>query len=238
MPASPLPPGNQPERNGFTFVDLDGAFSGESRNREALRRVLEEGLQVQFGGGMRDIEAVRQVLDAGVSRVVIGTRALEEPSFVETLIQEFGPERVAVGIDARDGKVAVKGWVEVSVRSMRSALPGRWRISASAPSFTPTSAANGMMQGPNLPAQRALLESVSCRVIASGGCVTRDEDIVEFGRMSEKFANLDGVIIGRALYEGTVNLARHLSAPSLSRSLSQINSKQSRIVLHCHDTLK
>lgn len=193
-------------------VDLDGAFSGESRNREALRRILEEGLHVQFGGGMRDRESVRSALDAGVSRAVIGTRALEDPAFIEALIKEFGSDRIAVGIDARDGKVAVKGWVEVSEVDALAFARQMEGIGVRTLIYTDISR-DGMMQGPNFAAQRTLLESVSCRVIASGG-VTRDEDVVEFGRMSEKFSNLDGVIIGRALYEGTVNLGRHLGTRS------------------------
>ena len=96
-------------------VDLDGAFDGSSANLEAVHSILKvEGLKVQLGGGMRDEEAIEKALDLGVSRIIIGTRACNEPEWVGSMVEKFGAEKIVVGIDAKDGLVATKGWVETS----------------------------------------------------------------------------------------------------------------------------
>jgi len=184
-------------------VDLDGAFEGEPRNLEAVARIVALGLRVQFGGGLRRRAAVERVLALGVNRVVIGTRAAESERFVSELVSAFG-EKVAVGIDAKDGRVAVKGWVDttaagaVDLARRMDALGVRTLIHTDI-------STDGALTGPNFLAQDAMLAAVGCRVIASGG-VSRREDVVRFLEMQKRRPNLDGVIIGKALYEGLVDL--------------------------------
>lgn len=181
-------------------VNLDGAFGeGGRKNVTALARILTTGMQVQFGGGVRDLETVRRVLDMGVARVVLGTVAVENPAVVEQALADFGPERLAVGIDARDGYVRTRGWREAApltaleLAQQWAALGGRWLI------FTDI-ARDGLQTGINLAATREMTQRSGLNVIASGG-VRSAEDV-----QSAREANLAGIIIGRALYEGTVKL--------------------------------
>ncbi len=184
-------------------VDLDGAFEGEPRNLEVVSRIVALGQRVQFGGGLRSRAAVERVLGLGVSRVVIGTRAAESEAFVTELVAAFG-DKIAVGIDAKDGQVAVKGWVDttatgaVDLGRRMDALGVRTLIHTDI-------STDGTLTGPNFAAQEAMLAAVGCRVIASGG-VSRHEDFVRFLEMKKRRPNLDGVIIGKALYEGCVSL--------------------------------
>jgi phosphoribosylformimino-5-aminoimidazole carboxamide ribotide isomerase len=182
-------------------VNLDGAF-GESgaANQDALTRILTTGLRVQFGGGLRDMNSIRRALDLGVTRVVLGTVAAENPKRVESALTEFGPERIAVGIDARDGIVRVRGWQEAAplqaadLAQHWAAMGGRWLI------FTDI-ARDGVSTGVNVDATAAIAQATGLSVIASGGVAARD-DVVRV-----RDAGLPGVIIGRALYEGQVDLA-------------------------------
>ncbi|HEX3729479.1 MAG TPA: 1-(5-phosphoribosyl)-5-[(5-phosphoribosylamino)methylideneamino]imidazole-4-carboxamide isomerase [Opitutaceae bacterium] len=185
-------------------VDLDGAFTGEMANLAAIGKVAALGLKVQFGGGLRTAEAVAAALAQGASRVVIGTRAAESEDFVAALVRAHG-EKIAVGIDAKEGMVAVRGWVgatgteAVAFARRMDALGVRTLIHTDV-------ATDGMLTGPNFAAQEAMLVAVSCRVIASGG-VGRREDVAQLGRLAKRRPNLDGVIVGRALYEKKVDLA-------------------------------
>ena len=181
-------------------VNLDGALDeGGVRNRAALVRILATGMRVQFGGGLRDLEAIRGALALGVQRAVIGTAAVEEPALVEAALDAFGAERIAVGIDARDGIVRTHGWTQAAGLpavdlARRWADRGvRWFI------FTDV-ARDGMGSGLNLESTVHLARETSARVIASGG-VASLEDVRRAYR-----AGLSGVIIGRALYEGQVKL--------------------------------
>ncbi len=181
-------------------VNLDGAFGeGGRKNVTALARILTTGLKVQFGGGVRDLETVRRVLDMGVARVVLGTVAVENPAVVEQALADFGPERLAVGIDARDGYVRTRGWREAApltaleLAQQWATLGGRWLI------FTDI-ARDGMGSGVNVEATAALAQATGLHVIASGGVATL-EDVRRV-----KAAGLHGVIIGRALYEGHIDL--------------------------------
>ena len=189
-------------------VNLDGAFGegaspelveGERKNVTALARILTTGLQVQFGGGVRDLETVRRVLDMGVARVVLGTAAVENPAVVEQALADFGPERLAVGIDARDGYVRTRGWREAApltaleLAQQWAAMSGRWLI------FTDI-ARDGMGSGVNVEATVALAQATGLSVIASGGAGNLED------AQRVKDAGLCGVIIGRALYEGRVDL--------------------------------
>lgn len=189
------------------LVDLDGAFSGSSQNLEAVKKILEvEGLSVQLGGGMRDEKVIASALDMGLSRVIIGTRACAEPEWVISMINRFGVERIVVGIDAKDGLVATQGWVETSTTraiDLAKSLVAqglRWIVHTDV-------STDGAMQGPNLDAQREIALAVpSCNIIASGG-VSCEDDIVNLRELSIECPNIEGVIIGKALYEQTIHLA-------------------------------
>lgn len=184
-------------------VDLDGAFAGEPQNLAAVQAIAAIGLKVQLGGGLRTRAAVERALGFGVSRVVIGTRAAESESFVGELVQAFG-EKVAVGIDAKNGQVAVKGWVATADLSAL-ALAKRMDALGVRTLIHTDITTDGMLTGPNFPAQEAMLAAGKFRVIASGG-VSRREDVVQLAQLARRYANLDGVIVGKALYEKRVDL--------------------------------
>lgn len=189
-------------------VDLDGAFAGEPQNLAAVQAIVALGMKVQLGGGLRTRASVERALGFGVSRVVIGTRAAESEVFVGELVQSFGAA-IAVGIDAKDGKVAVKGWVDTSnlgaldLARRMDALGVRTLIHTDI-------GTDGMLTGPNFPAQEAMLGAGRFGVIASGG-VSRREDVVRLAELARSHANLDGVIVGKALYEKRVSLPDLLS---------------------------
>lgn len=185
-------------------VDLDGAFDGASANREAVAGILETGMKVQLGGGMRSSEDVRRALDAGVSRVVIGTRAAIEPAFVGELVKQFGASRIAVGIDAKNGRVAIKGWVDTIEKDALDLAREVEEHGATTIIYTDISR-DGMLIGPNFEAQKAMCDAVSCQIIASGG-VAYASDITRFREMALSVSNLEGVITGKALYEGKIDL--------------------------------
>ena len=192
------------------LVDLDGAFSGGSANLDAVQKIAQEKqLRVQLGGGMRDDYSVKEALALGLNRVIIGTRACTDPQWVGELVEEFGPDKIVVGIDAKDGLVATKGWVEtteieaIDLAQRTQDLGARWIIHTDV-------ATDGAMKGPNLEAQQKIAEAVpDCQIIASGG-VTSYADIDDLRELSEATPNIEGVIIGRALYEGTIELSKIL----------------------------
>jgi len=192
-------------------VDLDGAFAGAAENRDAVKSIIAAGMKVQLGGGMRSVEAVASALAAGVTRVVIGTSAAENPDFVGELVQRFGSAAIAVGIDARDGKVAIKGWVDVLPLDALELAKEVEQQGASTIIYTDISR-DGMLTGPNFEAQEIMLRTVKCGVIASGG-VARMSDMDQFWVLSKTYQNLDGVITGKALYEGTIDLVETLKGP-------------------------
>jgi phosphoribosylformimino-5-aminoimidazole carboxamide ribotide isomerase len=185
-------------------VDLDGAVEGGSVNRAAVQAILAAiDVPVQLGGGIRDLNAIAHWLDAGIDRVILGTAALTDPALVEDACAEF-PDRVAVGIDARQGMVAVRGWVETSHMTALDLAARFEDVGVAAIVFTDIER-DGMMQGVNVAATARLAEVVSIPVIASGG-VTSLDDI----RALKRHANIAGAIIGRALYEGRIDLAEAL----------------------------
>ena len=192
------------------LVDLDGAFSGGSANLDAVQKIAQETqLRVKLGGGMRDDRSVKEALALGLNRVIIGTRACTDPQWVGELVEEFGPDKIVVGIDAKDGLVATKGWVEtteieaIDLAQQMQDLGARWIIHTDV-------ATDGAMKGPNLEAQQKIAEAVpDCQIIASGG-VTSYADIDDLRELSEATPNIEGVIIGRALYEGTIELSKIL----------------------------
>jgi phosphoribosylformimino-5-aminoimidazole carboxamide ribotide isomerase len=186
-------------------VDLDGAFEGVPRNLAHVARIAATGLFVQLGGGLRTLDDVEEAFHAGVRRVVIGTRACHDPEFVTGLVHRFGAERLAVGIDARDGRVAVEGWKNVSV--VRAEELGRRVCDLGIQTLIHTDiATDGMMTGPNFKAQESMLRATPARLIASGG-VARREDIIRLAEIARIHPRLEGVIVGKALYEKKVELA-------------------------------
>jgi phosphoribosylformimino-5-aminoimidazole carboxamide ribotide isomerase len=184
-------------------VDLDGAFTGEPRNLDVVSRITALGIKVQLGGGLRTRKSVELALGKGVARVVIGTRAAESEAFVAELVATFGG-RIAVGIDAKAGMVAVKGWVETAGASALG-LAQRMDAIGVATLIHTDVGTDGMLAGPNFAAQEAMLDSVRAQVIASGG-VGRREDVIRFVDAKRSRPNLDGVIVGKAIYEGRVEL--------------------------------
>ncbi len=185
------------------LVDLDGAFEGKPVNADVIEEITAAfpDLPIQIGGGIRTVETVEAYLAAGVSFVIIGTQAVKKPEFVTELCAEF-PGNVIVGIDARNGKVAVQGWAEDSDQSAEHLAQRFEDQGVSAIVYTDINR-DGMMQGINLEATRLLAESVNIPVIASGGA-TDMEDIKQLN--SVKDSGIEGVILGRALYERTISL--------------------------------
>lgn len=184
------------------FVDLDRAF-GRGDNLALARRFLAAaGVPVQVGGGLRTAEAIEEMLAWGASRVVIGTKAATDPAFVERLLARHGPERLAVGIDARDGQVAVRGWTEVFDLTALQ-LAERVHAQGARTVIYTDVARDGMLTGPDVAGARALA-ALGLDVIASGG-VASLEDL-----RGVRAAGLAGAIVGRALYEGRFTLAEAL----------------------------
>ncbi len=190
------------------IVDLDAAFAGRSgeRNQAALRAILAAvTIPCELGGGLRDEATVKAALDLGVSRVVIGTRAAESMEFVARLVRTFGAEKIIGGIDARGGEVAVKGWTESAGR--RAIDLAREAEAAGVGGIIYTDiATDGMLSGPNFAELDFLLARLDCPLIASGGIA----NVGDVRRLAER-PRLNGLIIGRALYEGTLCLADCLS---------------------------
>ena len=185
-------------------INLDGAFGeSDNANRAALESILKLGASVQFGGGMRSLNAIEDVLNLGVTRAILGTIAIEQPDMVADALKRFGAEHVAVGIDARDGLVRTRGWKDDSgIKAIDLALQMR-TFGVATIIFTDIRR-DGLGSGLNIPSTRELAEVSGLDVIASGGVHTLD-DVV-----AAKDAGLAGCIIGRALYDGTVDLERAL----------------------------
>ena len=180
-------------------VDLDGAFEGEPRHFGAVAQIVREtGMPVEIGGGIRNRDTVQRYLNAGVDRVIIGTRALESPEWLAELADEF-PGRIAAGVDASEGLVAVRGWVEVS-QITTDALAAKLKgMKLAAVIFTDISK-DGTLEGPAVESTRAFAEAMGLPVIASGG-VGSIEDIRRLSSLP-----VEGIIVGRALYTGEVSL--------------------------------
>lgn len=180
-------------------VDLDAAFTGEQKNLGVVADMVRAiDIPVQLGGGMRDSAAIERALAAGVSRVVIGTRAAESVDFVTEAVQQFGGDKIAVGIDAKDGFVAVRGWTERTGVSATDLARQVAALGVGALIYTDI-ATDGMLQGPNFAAVESLVREVSCPVIASGG-VSSASDLVVLGKIDR----LHGAIIGKALFDGLI----------------------------------
>lgn len=187
-------------------VDLDGAFDGTPKNWDSVRAILEAvQIPVQLGGGLRTRQQIEAALALGVRRCVVGTKACESPSFVQELAGAVG-DRIAVGIDARDGFVAVKGWTEKTKLTAVDFAKQVDQLGVRHIIFTDVST-DGMLAGPNLPAITGVCAAVKCAVIASGGVGNADH-IRALRQLTVQCPNLAGVIVGKALYDGRVQLAQ------------------------------
>jgi phosphoribosylformimino-5-aminoimidazole carboxamide ribotide isomerase len=187
-------------------VDLDGAFAGEPKNLSALKAIRAAvDIPIQFGGGNRTMDTLERVFDLGIDRLVLGTAALREPEFLRAACGEFG-EKTAVGIDARGGKVAVKGWSDVTDTDAVEFAGEVARQGAGLIIYTDI-ARDGMMSGPNTGALKKMAEGVSIPVIASGG-ISRLSDVSDICGLVP--GRIVGMIIGKALYEEAFTLERAL----------------------------
>ncbi len=185
-------------------VNLDGAFGvRDAENRQALEQILQSGAKIQFGGGMRSLDGIERAIKLGVSRVVLGTIAVERPEIVEAAVDLFGEDKIAVGIDARDGLVRIRGWQENSGMSATGLALQMRTLGLRTVIFTDVSR-DGLGRGLNILSTRELADVSGLDVIASGG-VRSLEDV-----NAARDASLAGVIIGRALYDGTIDLSEAL----------------------------
>lgn len=201
------------ERQGFKYlhiVDLNGAFEGKPVNGEAVEAILGAiSIPAQLGGGIRDIETIAAWLEKGIARVILGTVAVRDPGLVRAACKEY-PGRIAVGIDARDGRVAIEGWAETSELTAID-LAKRFEDAGVAAIIYTDIARDGVLEGLNLEATAELARAVSIPVIASGGLASMD-DIHRLA--SPEYAMLEGAISGRALYDGRLDPAEALAALS------------------------
>ncbi|MGJ4957949.1 1-(5-phosphoribosyl)-5-[(5-phosphoribosylamino)methylideneamino]imidazole-4-carboxamide isomerase [Bradyrhizobium sp. HKCCYLRH2015] len=202
---------------GFDYlhvVDLDGAFAGKPMNAHAVEAMLKVvKMPVQLGGGIRDLATVEAWLTKGITRVIIGTAAVRDPELVKTAAKVF-PGRVAVGLDARDGKVAVEGWAETSEVTALD-IARRFEDAGVAAIIFTDIARDGLLKGLNLEATIALGDAISIPVIASGGLASI-EDVKAM--LAPRAKKLEGAIAGRALYDGRLDPAEALALIRAARA--------------------
>lgn len=180
-------------------VDLEGAKDGGTPNLETIQNIVETGgLLVEVGGGIRSEEVIQKYLDAGVFRVILGTAAVQNPVFLEEMVRKYG-EKIAVGVDIKDGMVAIKGWTEVSQESCFAFCEKLQKIGVKTIICTDISK-DGLLSGTNLELYKELSEKFSVDIVASGG-VTTLEDVKKLADMG-----LYGAILGKALYTGNIDL--------------------------------
>jgi phosphoribosylformimino-5-aminoimidazole carboxamide ribotide isomerase len=189
-------------------VDLDGAKQGKSVNLAAIEAIVRAiSVPVQVGGGLRDRNSVSQLLNLGVQRTILGTIAVEQPELVTELCQEF-PQQIVVGIDARNGKVATRGWLEIS-EVEATELAGRMAQQGAAAIIYTDIHRDGTMSGPNLEALKKLASAINIPVIASGG-VSSLTDLLSL--LALESLGVTGAIVGKAIYTGDVNLKEAVQA--------------------------
>ncbi len=187
------------------LVDLDGAKDGSLKNRDAISAIVAAvDIPCEVGGGIRDEKTIVQLLDLGLARLVIGTKALREPEWFAAMCEKF-PEKLVVGIDAKEGMVATDGWLEVSTTSAIDLAKTFEHLPMAAIIYTDI-ATDGMLAGPNVEAMQAMKEAVKVPVVASGG-VTSVDDVKNLTA-----AGLDGAIVGRSLYEGRLTVRAAVEA--------------------------
>jgi phosphoribosylformimino-5-aminoimidazole carboxamide ribotide isomerase len=189
------------------LIDLDGALAGKPKNAEVIGAITQAfpAVEVQVGGGIRDGDTIQAYLDAGVKYVILGTQAVTAPHFVEDMAMEF-PGHILVGLDAKDGKVAIDGWSKLSRHNVIDLAKRFEDDGVEAIIYTDISR-DGMLEGVNLEATARLAEAIHIPVIASGGIRNLD-DIRALGEIADK--GVIGAIVGRAIYEGTLDFAQAL----------------------------
>ncbi len=190
-------------------VDLDGARAGRPVNLEAIRRIAAAvECPVQVGGGIRNLDSAAAILEAGAARVVVGTAALRDPEFLADLLKAHGPDRVVVSIDARGGEVSLAGWTESSGVDVADAAAELTRRGVTRFLFTPIEV-DGTLEGPNLAELERVAAATGAAVIASGGV----GDLGHLRSLARQAAgNVEGVIVGRALYEGKFTVPEAIAA--------------------------
>jgi len=186
------------------IVDLDGAFAGKPANKQAVVRISAEhpNLPIQLGGGIRDLDTIKAYLDLGLAWVIIGTQAVKDPALVTDACHQF-PGQIIVGVDAKDGWVATEGWAEASTISAVDVVKRFADVGVASIVYTDIGR-DGMLSGVNVKATASLASETGCPVIASGG-LTGLSDVYEL--LSVESKGVVGAITGRAIYEGTLNLA-------------------------------
>ena len=198
---SPVAMAKKWEEKGAEYihiVDLDGAKSGDSINKSVIKEIAENvNIPVQVGGGIRSLDIISFYLNSGVSRVIIGTAAIQDPEFLKEAVNQYG-DKIAVSLDARNGFVATDGWTDTSEVKAIDLVKQLEQIGVKTIVYTDI-AKDGMLQGPNLEEQRAINNATSMNVIASGG-VTTKEDVNNLQTL-----DLYGTIIGKALYDGKLD---------------------------------
>lgn len=186
-------------------VDLDGALEGHSVNAETIRKIVAEvSIPVQLGGGIRTLENIQEALELGVSRVIIGTKAVEQPVFIREAVDRFGADRIVVGIDAKDGKAAVEGWAKLSEQTALDLALAMKEMGVRTLVYTDISK-DGMLSGPNVTQTKLLSDQTGMDIIASGG-VSCMQDLDRIHA-----AGIHGAIIGKALYEKQIDLQEAVS---------------------------
>lgn len=202
---APVKIAKQWEQQGATYlhlVDLDGAFVGHSVNDDVIKEiVLNVKIPIQIGGGIRTIKDIDSKLNLGVSRVIIGTKAVENPAFIKEAINIFGADRIVIGIDTKDGRVAIEGWEKVSNYSAISLGLSMREIGIKTVIYTDITK-EGMLEGVNLTRTLEMAEATGLDMIVSGGVSSlKDLEMIEE-------VNIQGVIIGKALYENRIDLKK------------------------------
>ena len=183
------------------LVDLDGALQGQSVNEIAIRSIVHGlNIPVQVGGGIRSLETIEYMLRLGVNRVIIGTKAVQDPNFVRQAVEQFGADAIVVGIDAKDGKVAVEGWEKLSQISALDLCVQMQLMGVKYVIYTDI-AKDGMLSGPNIDYTRLIVNKTNINIIASGGVSTLDD----LSKLHE--IGVEGAIIGKALYEDWIDLS-------------------------------
>lgn len=184
-------------------VDLEGAQFDEPKNLESIKRILKAvNIPIQFGGGLKHLEAIKKVLDIGVSRIIIGTSALERPELVNSAIQKFGAEKIVVGVDANKGNVAVRGWIIVSTKKATDLIEEMTNLGVERFIYTDI-ARDGTLSGPNLEELVRVASITDAKIISSGG-ISGIKDISAIKKLPQK--NIEGIIIGKAIYENKIDL--------------------------------
>lgn len=185
------------------LVDLDGAVEGELVNRDVIEKIVKSvKIPCELGGGIRNIERIEELLNLGLARVILGTIAIKNPEITKEAVSKFGGEKVVIGIDAKKGKVAINGWLDVTEKDVVELIKEMESIGVKTVIYTDIEK-DGMMQGISLDSVKRILEQTDINMVVSGG-VTSIEDINHLVEL--KNSKIEGVITGKAIYEGKLNL--------------------------------